>query len=99
MNPRCMNCHPATERPTQGNDLHTHMPPVTGGDNGGGVAGNTCGTCHTERNVTLREKASYRVFLATRAGASLRSKWHGKESGWEKCARSSRIPLEMADAT
>ena len=28
MNPRCMNCHPAGDRPTQGNDLHPHEPPV-----------------------------------------------------------------------
>ena len=32
MSPRCMNCHPAGDRPTQGNDLHAHMPPVTRGD-------------------------------------------------------------------
>jgi hypothetical protein len=39
MNPRCMNCHPATDSPLQGNDQHIHMPPVTRGDNGVGVAG------------------------------------------------------------
>ena len=59
MNPRCMNCHPATNSPFQGNDQHIHMPPVTRGDNGGGVAGNTCGACHMERNFTLMEKVSY----------------------------------------
>src|SRR3954469_2549621 len=26
--PRCMNCHPAGDRPTQANDKHPHMPPV-----------------------------------------------------------------------
>jgi len=26
--PRCMNCHPASDRPTQGNDRHEHRPPV-----------------------------------------------------------------------
>jgi len=45
--PRCMNCHPAGDRPTQGNDMHEHQPPVFRGDNGVGVAGNTCSTCHT----------------------------------------------------
>jgi hypothetical protein len=50
----------ATNTPTQGNDQHIfHMPTVTRGDNGEGVPGNTCGACHTERNVTLGEKASY----------------------------------------
>jgi len=24
--PRCMNCHPATDRPLQGNDKHPHQP-------------------------------------------------------------------------
>ena len=43
MNPRCMNCHPASDRPTQGNDMHPHLPQVTRGADGGGVPGNTCG--------------------------------------------------------
>jgi hypothetical protein len=38
--PRCVNCHPAGDRPTQGNDMHVHMPPVTRGDAGLGVPGN-----------------------------------------------------------
>src|SRR5436305_13414005 len=25
-NPRCMNCHPAGDRPLQGHDQHPHMP-------------------------------------------------------------------------
>src|SRR6266481_4823724 len=60
MNPRCMNCHPASDRPTQGNDMHAHLPPVTRGDAGDGVPGNTCGACHTDHNFTLAEHASYR---------------------------------------
>ena len=52
MNPRCMNCHPASDRPTQGNDMHEHLPPVARG------AG-PCQTCHTDRNFTLMERASY----------------------------------------
>ena len=27
--PRCVNCHPATDRPHQGDDSHLHQPPVT----------------------------------------------------------------------
>jgi len=88
MNPRCMNCHPATDRPTQGNDRHTHMPPVTRGDNGEGVAGNTCGGCHTERNVTLGEKASYQSIPGhPRWGlAPIEMAWQGKSMG-EICAQ------------
>jgi hypothetical protein len=29
MNPRSMNCHPASDSPTQGNDMHPHLPPAT----------------------------------------------------------------------
>jgi hypothetical protein len=53
MNPRCMNCHPADDHPTQGNDMHPHVPAVTRGANGGGVPGNSCGACHLDRNVDL----------------------------------------------
>ena len=52
-NPRCINCHPASDRPTQGNDRHPHEPPAWR------TAG-TCFTCHTDRNYTLYERASYR---------------------------------------
>jgi hypothetical protein len=52
-NPRCINCHPASDRPTQGNDMHPHQPPVW-------RAAGTCLTCHTDRNFTLHERATYR---------------------------------------
>jgi hypothetical protein len=58
--PRCLNCHPAGDRPTQANDLHAHMPPVTRGESGLGVPGNTCSACHNDRNFTLQERTSYR---------------------------------------
>jgi hypothetical protein len=51
--PRCMNCHPAGEHPTQGNDRHEHLPPAPRGEGGTGVAGLTCSACHTEKNFTL----------------------------------------------
>ncbi len=56
MNPRCMSCHPATDSPLQGNDQHIHMPPVTRGANGGGVAGNT--TCGVYYNKKRRLRTS-----------------------------------------
>lgn len=59
MHPRCMNCHPATDRPLQGNDQHPHQPPVTRGEGGVGIAGNNCSTCHGEKNFRLHEKANY----------------------------------------
>jgi hypothetical protein len=60
MHPRCTNCHPATDRPLQGNDQHLHQPTTQRGDDGTGVAGNHCITCHTDRNFNLLEAASYR---------------------------------------
>ena len=59
MNPRCVNCHPASDSPLQGDDQHVHMPPVTRGDVGVGVAGYTCNACHTEHNFTLVGAPSY----------------------------------------
>ena len=49
MHPRCMNCHPATDRPLQGNDQHPHQPAAWRGQDGLGVAGNHCAACHTDR--------------------------------------------------
>jgi hypothetical protein len=51
--PRCMNCHPAGEHPTQGADRHEHMPPAFRGEAGTGIAGMSCSACHTEKNFTL----------------------------------------------
>lgn len=53
MNPRCMNCYPTGDNPTQGNDMHPHSPPATRGGDGGGIPGNTCGACHLYRNVDI----------------------------------------------
>jgi hypothetical protein len=51
--PRCMNCHPAGDRPTQGNDMHPHEPPVARGPDGGGLPGNTCHGCHMQSNTRI----------------------------------------------
>ena len=85
MNPRCMNCHPATDHPLQGNDQHIHMPPAVRGTNGAGVPGNTCGACHTERNFTLMvdKNASYQSIPGhARWGlAPIEMAWEGKSIG------------------
>jgi hypothetical protein len=51
--PRCMNCHPAGDRPLQGADHHEHLPPAYRGEGGVGIPGLTCNACHTEKNFTL----------------------------------------------
>jgi hypothetical protein len=48
--PRCVNCHPAGDRPLQGDAMRPHLPPVTRGEGGVGVPGMYCATCHGARN-------------------------------------------------
>src|ERR1700674_2862982 len=48
--PRCLNCHPVGERPTQGNDRHLHSPLVVRGSDDKGAVGMRCTTCHPNAN-------------------------------------------------
>ncbi|MEA2871868.1 MAG: hypothetical protein QOH67_1844 [Hyphomicrobiales bacterium] len=79
--PRCMNCHPAGEHPTQGNDRHEHLPPAPRGEAGAGVAGLTCSACHMEKNFTLvGTDASYKSIPGHPRWqlAPLEMAWQGK---------------------
>lgn len=80
-NPRCMNCHPAADRPLQGDDHHPHMPPAWRGENG--HLATDCFGCHTEQNVTLHEAASYQSIPGhPRWGVAPSSMaWEGKSLG------------------
>ena len=51
--PRCLNCHPVTGGPTQGDDMHPHSPPVIRGEADFGAAGMNCTTCHSGQNVAF----------------------------------------------
>ena len=85
MSPRCMNCHPAADRPMQGNDMHPHSPPTLRGADGGGAPGNTCGACHMERNVDIL--AGQRTLFQSIPGhprwglAPVEMAWEGKSMG------------------
>lgn len=48
--PRCVNCHPVGERPTQGDDRHPHSPLVVRGVDDKGAVGMRCTTCHQSAN-------------------------------------------------
>jgi hypothetical protein len=48
--PRCLNCHPIGERPTQGGDAHPHLPLVIRGFDGRGAMTLRCATCHQSAN-------------------------------------------------
>ena len=49
--PRCLNCHPVERQPTQGDDLHPHMPPVHGGPENRGTKELPCTSCHGPQNT------------------------------------------------
>ena len=80
MHPRCVNCHPASDRPTQGDDMHPHSPSTARGIDGGGVPGNTCGACHSDRNLDIfpGQQTSFRSIPG-------HSRWHlaPEEMAWE----------------
>jgi hypothetical protein len=48
--PRCLNCHPSGDRPTQGMALTPHQPWVRRGEDGAGAVGLRCTTCHQAEN-------------------------------------------------
>lgn len=50
LHPRCVNCHPAGDRPLQGEDGRIHEPWVRRGSAGLGAVGMRCGSCHLDEN-------------------------------------------------
>ncbi len=47
---RCVNCHPAGDRPLQGDARRPHQPPVARGADGFGTAAMRCTSCHQDAN-------------------------------------------------
>ncbi len=48
--PRCLNCHPAGDRPRQGDAARPHQPPVERGADGFGLEAMRCSICHKRAN-------------------------------------------------
>ena len=48
--PRCTNCHPASDRPRQGDESRLHQPPVARGVDGHGLPAMRCSICHQNAN-------------------------------------------------
>ena len=48
--PRCVNCHPAGDRPRQGDMARPHQPPVERGADGRGLPAMRCSICHQQAN-------------------------------------------------
>ena len=47
---RCVNCHPAGDKPAQGDDRRPHVPLVVRGVDNFGAVGMRCTTCHGPAN-------------------------------------------------
>ena len=54
--PRCLNCHPVDRIPTQGDDLHPHVPFIRADNEGNGPPGLPCDTCHLAQNTDTQVK-------------------------------------------
>jgi hypothetical protein len=70
--PRCLNCHPAGDRPRQGDLSRLHQPPVWRGADGFGLPAMRCPICHLQANFDP-------------AGMPGNPIWHlaPREMGWE----------------
>lgn len=76
--PRCMNCHPATDRPTQGEKMTPHQPWVVRGPDGfGAEAGLRCGTCHHAENFDPARVPGHPQWHL----APIEMAWQGKSLG------------------
>src|SRR5271154_5171190 len=81
-NPRCVNCHPAGDRPPQGDESRPHQPPVMRGADGHGIEGMQCSICHQAANFEPGRVPGHPEWhLAPREMA-----WEGKTIG-EICAQ------------
>jgi hypothetical protein len=76
--PRCMNCHPAGERPSQTDALRPHQPLVVRGPHGIGEAGGTaCASCHHKENFDAAGVPGHPKW----AVAPIEMAWQGKTLG------------------
>lgn len=80
--PRCVNCHPASDRPSQTDQGRPHQPPVWRGADGHGLAAMRCSNCHGAANFDPARMPGHPEWhLAPREMA-----WEGKTLG-EICAQ------------
>jgi hypothetical protein len=80
--PRCLNCHPAGDRPRQGDTSRLHQPPVVRGADGFGLPATRCPICHLQANFDPAGVPGNPIWhLAPREMA-----WEGKTLG-EICAQ------------
>ncbi len=56
--PRCVNCHPRTDRPLQGDAMRPHQPLAVRGTSGHGAVAMSCVTCHGPSNFATTPVSS-----------------------------------------
>jgi hypothetical protein len=77
--PRCLNCHPVTRQPTQGDDLHPHIPFMIGGPGDHGAPGLPCRSCHGAANFATLAPSIETIPGNSRWGLAPASMaWQGK---------------------
>jgi hypothetical protein len=75
--PRCLNCHPVGDRPTQTDRMTPHRPMVMRGADGHGAPGLPCNACHHAANYEesgVPGNAAWRLAPASMA-------WAGRSLG------------------
>jgi hypothetical protein len=89
--PRCLNCHPVGDRPTQGDDMTPHMPPILRGEADMGPPGLKCTACHGEEN---------RAFTSSPGSLPGHEPWHlaPVSMGWQGLSVS-EICAQLKDPT
>jgi hypothetical protein len=82
LHPRCVNCHPAGDRPLQGEDGHPHLPLVVRGREGHGAVAMQCTNCHGRANFDPGGVPGHPMWHL----APIEMAWAGKSLG-EICAQ------------
>jgi hypothetical protein len=82
LHPRCVNCHPAGDRPLQGEDGHPHLPLVVRGRDGHGAVAMQCTNCHGRANFDPGGVPGHPMWHL----APIEMAWAGKSLG-EICAQ------------
>ncbi len=110
MSPRCANCHPAGDTPTQGDPMTLHTQAVTRGKEGKGVYGQKCTTCHQNENLegahlppgTSKDwhmpPADMKMIFQGRTAAQLCQQFKDpKQNGGHKTAREAMEHIQKQD--
>ena len=80
LHPRCVNCHPRTDRPLQGDAMQLHQPLAVRGQDGHGAVAMACTTCHGAANFAT--SASFAVPGNPKWGlAPIEMAWEGRSLG------------------